>query len=248
MFLYAYKNEFIEKPVRYGTAFDKPSAKTIRKTRVAKGPRMFEPDEIRTLLKHSTINFRAMVLLGINAAMGNTDIGLLPISAVNLDEGWLDYPRAKTAIGRRIPLWSETIKALREALEARPEPNDPKAKTLFFIGPRGENYVGNHKGYRVTAEMNRAAARAGIEGRTFYDLRRSFQTVGQNAHDLIAVQSVMGHAPASGDMSAVYRQRVDDARLKAVVNTVRAWLFDETTGDDSDTDEPPETIPFRLIG
>ena len=37
----------------------------------------------------------------------------------------------------------------------------------------------------------------------------------------------MGHAGASNDMSAVYRQRVDDERLLAVTNHVRKWLFGE---------------------
>jgi hypothetical protein len=35
----------------------------------------------------------------------------------------------------------------------------------------------------------------------------------------------MGHAPGNSDMSAVYRQRVSDARLQAVVAHVHSWLF-----------------------
>jgi hypothetical protein len=36
----------------------------------------------------------------------------------------------------------------------------------------------------------------------------------------------MGHAEASNDMSAVYNEKsVDDARLRAVTDYVRAWLF-----------------------
>jgi hypothetical protein len=41
----------------------------------------------------------------------------------------------------------------------------------------------------------------------------------------VAVDHVMGHAPASSDMSAVYRQRIEDDRLKAVAEHVRRWLF-----------------------
>jgi hypothetical protein len=36
----------------------------------------------------------------------------------------------------------------------------------------------------------------------------------------------MGHAAASSDMAAVYRERVDDDRLKAVTDHVHAWLFE----------------------
>ena len=65
-------------------------------------------------------------------------------------------------------------------------------------------------------------------GLSFYALRHTFQTVAEGAHDLAAVQAIMGHAPASGDMSAQYRERVDDARLLAVTEHVRKWLFSDT--------------------
>ena len=68
-------------------------------------------------------------------------------------------------------------------------------------------------------------------GLTFYSLRHTFQTVGEGAKDLAAVQSIMGHAASGSDMSATYRERVDDERLRAVVDHVRKWLFGvEKTG------------------
>ena len=249
VFRYGYEAELIDKPIRFGPGFKKPSAKTIRKTRVANGPRMFKPEDIRKLLEHATVNMRAMVLLGINAAMGNTDLALLPIKAVDLENHWLDYPRAKTAIPRRIPLWAETVKAIKAALENRGEPKDPEDKALLFIGRRGQSYVGNHKGYRVHQEFARVLKWAGIEGRSFYDLRRTFQTIGEGAHDLVAVQSVMGHAPPSSDMSAIYRQRVDDARLRNVTDHVRTWLFPEAGADADDQQEAGDDRPqLRVVG
>jgi hypothetical protein len=44
---------------------------------------MFTAQEIRKLWEHGTIKRRAMVLLGLNCALGNTDLALLPITAVN---------------------------------------------------------------------------------------------------------------------------------------------------------------------
>jgi hypothetical protein len=35
----------------------------------------------------------------------------------------------------------------------------------------------------------------------------------------------MGHVPAANDMAAVYRQRVNDDRLRRVTEHVRTWLF-----------------------
>src|SRR5262245_36405646 len=46
---------------------------------------------------------RAMVLLGLNAGMSNTDCAALELHHVNLDAGWLDYPRPMTGIPRRTP-------------------------------------------------------------------------------------------------------------------------------------------------
>lgn len=226
LFRYGEESGLFDHRVRFGPGFKKPSAKTIRQTRAANGPKMFTPDQIHSALDHAVPNLRAMVLLGVNAALGNTDLGLLPIRAADLGAGWLDYPRAKTAIDRHIPLWPETVDSIRQALAARPEPKDPEDAALLFIGPRGTSYVGNHRGYRVTAEWRKLAKKAGIEGRTFYDLRRTFQTIAEGARDLVAVQAVMGHAPASGDMSSIYRQRVDDERLLAVTNHVRQWVFE----------------------
>ncbi len=230
VFRFGYENGIMDKPVRFGSMFRKPSAKTIRATRAAKGPQMFTPEEIRKLLEHGTINMRAMVLLGVNCALGNTDLALLPIAAVDLEGGWLDYARAKTAIARRIPLWPETVAAIKAVLDVRRTPKSKEDSALLFVSPHGLSYIGGAKGYRVHGEFLPAARKAAVIGRSFYDLRRTFQTIGEGAHDLVAVQSIMGHAAASGDMSAVYRQRVDDSRLQAVTDHVRGWLFGTVAG------------------
>ncbi len=91
----------------------------------------------------------------------------------------------------------------------------------------------------VKTEMKRAMAKAEVDGRTFYDLRRSFQTISEGSHDLTATQSIMGHAPAAGDMSAVYRQRISDERLKAVTNHVHDWLFGPESSEGSEEEGDP---------
>ena len=55
--------------------------------------------------------------------------------------------------------------------------------------------------------------------------RHTFQTMAEGARDLAAVQSIMGHAPSGSDMSAKYRERVDNERLQAVTKHVRKWLY-----------------------
>lgn len=223
VFLYALKNEILSRPARFGTNFDKPPAKKQRAARREKGERLFTADQIRAALEFATVNMKAMILLGINGALGNTELALLPIDSLDLKNGWLNYARTKTEIDRRIPLWPETVKAIKKVIESRkPKPEDSH---LLFVGRRGENYVAGHKGYRVHQEASRVFKAAKIEGRTFYDLRRTFQTIAEGSRDLPAVQSIMGHAAGSDDMSAIYRQNVDDERLKAVTDHVHRWLF-----------------------
>ncbi len=82
-----------------------------------------------------------MILLGINCGFGNNDCATLPQSAINLKAGWVDYPRPKTAVERRCPLWAETVEALREAMRKRPAPKNSKHKDLFFITKFGRPWA-----------------------------------------------------------------------------------------------------------
>lgn len=248
IFKYAYDAALIDKPVRFGPGFKKPTAKVMRKARVAKGPRMFEPAEVKEILKHATPNIKAMVLLGINGGLGNTDCAELPLEVVDLESGWLDYPRGKTAVNRRIPLWPETVDAMKDAIENRAEPKDPNDAGLLFIGKRGQTYVVGRRGYRIHQELKRVMDKAGVTGRTFYDLRRTFETIGGDSRDQVAVDSIMGHAPKSGDMAAVYRQRVSDERLKAVVDYIRAWLFPPESDERQDDQDGGESPRLRVVG
>jgi integrase len=228
VFRHGYEAGLLDNPVRFGPDFKKPSAKVLRQNRAAAGPRMFEASEIAAILKTAGPNVKAMVLLGIQAGLGNADVAGLTFSALDLKGGWLTYPRPKTGIERRIPLWRETVAAIKAARKTRPEPKDPADKNLVFIGARGESYVAAN-GYRVAQEFTRAVTTAKVTPkRGFYCLRHTFQTIGEGARDLAAVRSVMGHAPLSGDMSATYRERIDDDRLQAVVDHVRGWLFGDT--------------------
>jgi integrase len=220
----------------FGQSFRKPSQKALRVQRAKKGPKMFTAEQLRKILDVATPNMKGMVLLGINAALGNTDVAELPEELIDFAGGWLSYPRGKTGIDRRVPLWPETLAALREVIARRGAPENPQDAKLLFIGKRGENYLGDRRGYRVHQEFIRVLKLAGIEGRSFYDLRRTFETIAEGSRDLSAVQRIMGHSPPETDMSARYRQMVGDERLQDVANHVRAWLFGEPkqgTGTDA---------------
>jgi integrase len=227
VFKYAFDAGLLDRPIRFGPDFRKPIAKVLRLNRAKAGSRMFEREELLALLDKAGPNMKAMILLAANGGLGNADVAGLPVAAVNLKTGWLTYPRPKTGIERKIPLWTETVDAIKASLESRREPKDADVKTLLFVGPRGETYLASN-GYRVAGEFARVLDGAKIKPkRGFYCLRHVFQTIGEGANDLVAVQSIMGHAASGSDMSARYRERIEDARLLAVVNRVRDWLFEE---------------------
>src|SRR5262249_7209714 len=214
----------LDRPMRFGPGFARPSKKTIRLERARKGTRMFEADELRRILGAARGQMKAMILLGINCGYGNSDCGNLPLAALDLERGWIDYPRPKTGIARRCPLWPETIQAIREALAKRPKPKKGENAPLVFITKYGESWAKEDSTNPLSAEMRKLLNALGINGnRNFYALRHTFETIGGEAKDQIAVDHIMGHA--RDDMASVYRERISDARLRAVSDHVRQWVF-----------------------
>jgi integrase len=226
IFRYGLDSERLATPAKFGVEFNKPSAKTLRLVRESKGQQVYTPEQIQSLLKAADAHMKAMVLLACNGGLGNTDIALLTPDSFDLDGGWLDYRREKTGVPRRIPLWPETVAAIRRVIETRRQAKNPAEANLLFIGARGTSYVNHTGGHRVAAEFARLRDDVGIKGRVFYDFRRTFQTVAENlSRDKDTVKAIMGHTFSESDMAARYRQGFYDDRLQDVVNHVRSWLF-----------------------
>jgi len=229
MFKYAFDSDLIDRPVKYGQGFKKPSRATLRKHRQKKGRRMFQADELRKIIDGAGIQLRAMMYLGINCGLGNNDCAMLPMKALDLKGGWLNFGRPKTGIHRRCPLWPETVAALRAALEARPRPKEPAHGDRVFITKYGGTWepkavVDSPVSHETTKLLQKLKLHR--PGLSFYALRHTFQTIGEKSRDKDAVRAIMGHTEAANDMSAVYNEEpVEDNRLRAVTDFVRAWLF-----------------------
>jgi integrase len=250
LFKFAFDAELVASPLRFGPGFKRPSKKTLRLERAKKGPRLFAPQELQALLAVATPNLRAMILLACNGGLGNSDLASMPISAVDVKTGWVDYPRVKTGTQRRFPLWPETATAIREALARRPTPKNEADAGLLFITARGFRFCkaaplpsaidtaeatdgddDDKQTYHscnvnsVTTAFNWLFPAAGIDrkGRSFYVIRHVFETIAGESRDQIAVDHIMGHT--RDDMASIYRERISDERLKAVTDHVHAWLF-----------------------
>jgi integrase len=245
VFKYADDAALIDRVPRYGPGFKKPSRKSLRLARAARGKRMFEAAELRKLLDRAGRPLRVVLLLGINCGLGNTDIGRLPLSGLDLDRGWLDYPRVKTGVPRRCPLWPETVKAIRAHLAKRPKAKNPADDSLAVLTRGGKPWVkvvtsegGAEEGAPpvtvrfddcIAKEVAKLLKELGIArpGLNFYALRHTFETVGGGCRDQVAVNSIMGHVDES--MAAGYCEEVGDDRLKVVTDHVRGWLFPPAT-------------------
>jgi integrase len=210
VFKYAADMDLIDRPVRYGQEFKRPSKKTLRvqeaRQEVQQGHKLFKREEILLLLLTTPAPLEAMILLGINCGLGNADCGRLPLRALDLERGWLDYPRPKTGVKRRCPLWPETVAAIREALARRRQPKDPADADLVFITRTGQAWNTDTTENSISYEVGKFLRRLGINGREglgFYTLRHTFRTVADEAKDQPAADYIMGHEVAH--MSSVYR-------------------------------------------
>jgi len=173
----------------------------------------------------------AMLLQGINGGFGNTDEGALPISALDLDTGYVDCPRPKTAVSRRCPLWPETVIAVKAALASRPKPKDEASKRLVFVTKYGKLWEKEGSDNPVTKETAKLLKNLKLHrpGLGFYALRHTFETIGGESRDQVAVDRIMGRA--RDDVAGEYRERISDERLEAVTDHVRYWLFGDAAAE-----------------
>jgi integrase len=225
MFRWAAESGLIEPP-RFGPDFKRPSRRVLRAARQANGSRMFEAGEVRTILEAAPQPLRTMVLLAVNAGFGNTDCGELPLSALDLDAGWVDFPRPKTAIPRRCPLWPETAAAIRDTIENYRKKTRPETEALVFVTRWGTAWTHDNDSQNLVTKKFRALLkRLGLyrKGRGFYSLRHVFRTIADGARDAPAANLIMGHVDES--MAVHYVERISDERLRRVVEYVRGWLF-----------------------
>lgn len=252
VFKYAWECDLIKQSVKFGPKFKAPSKTDKRKAKAraarTNGKRTFEPTEIRKLIDAASVQLKAMILLGINAGLGNTDCANLPIGAIDIDRGWIDYPRRKTGVERTFPLWPETAEALREAMAKRRTPQDPADEDTLFLTRLGQRWVRfsitevtSYGKKRIASRQDDAIAKAFAKllgkldlkhrGLGFYRLRHTFETVAGGSKDQMAVDHVMGHADPT--MAAEYRHGIEESRLQAVVDHVHSWLYnsDVTRGD-----------------
>lgn len=237
VFNYAFENGLVSVPVKFGRGFDRPNEKSLRHAKNEAPERYIERTDLLSILGVADYQMRAMILLGLNCGFGNTDVASLPLSALDLDSGWVVFPRPKTGVLRRSPLWGETIEALKLVIKSRPKPIQMEDENLCFVTPQGNRWMRSFRSKRnseklttvntVSQNFSATARRAVVKrhGVSFYALRHVFETIGGESRDQVAVDFIMGHAPKSSDMASQYRHGISDSRLINVTDTIHRHMW-----------------------
>lgn len=228
VFKYLEEAEIIPRKVRCGPLFREASERTLRAARNMKPKAMFTGEQIRLMAAVGKSYLPAAIWLGINCAFGNTDVASVPLSAVDLQSAWINFPRPKTHTQRRCPLWPETVAAIQAWLVLRKKIR--KESDLIFLTSHGEPICSFKDGSirdAVGDAFRKLRKDVGIttEGVNFYALRKTFLTVAEETKDFPAVRVITGHAMQSNDVPGLYRQQVSDQRLLDVSNFVRHYVL-----------------------
>jgi integrase len=215
-FNFAFKNDMIDRPVRMGLSFQKPSKISVKKEKQTKSVKVFNVDELATIYKAANPQMRCFILLAMNGGLGPSDLGQL--EAKHIQAGWVRFPRPKTQVDREFPLWAETLKAIESARQTQYD------SQLVFVTKYGQSWYKDAADSPITKEFVKLLKECGLheKQRGFYALRHTFRTVADGCRDQVAINHVMGHSDSS--MGANYREWIEPERLQAVVDHVHTWL------------------------
>lgn len=217
VFKFAFDNDLIDRPVRFGTEFVGPSQAEKRKHRAQKPKKLFTAAEIRQLVEKANPLMKAAILLGINSGILASD--LASMERRHIDGDWVIFARPKTGIDRMFWLWPETKAAIEAA--ARPE-------GLLFLRRGGKPVVSEREGGQRTDVIGQGfwmlKKRIGLEGtnRGFEALRHTYRTIADEVGDQPGVMLTMGHS--DGTINAIYREQIENSRLETISRHVRKWL------------------------
>ncbi len=225
MYNWALDNEVID---------NAPRLKAVKKVTSPKQEKpTFTVSQIHKILHNASPQMKAMIWLGLNCGFGCTDCGELKWKNIDLQNGRVDFPRGKTGIGRNLPLWSETVRALNEI---------PVSGELVFYTRKGNPWVRTVKGVgkgekekykktnNVSKEFSKLMKRTGLKmekGVGFYTLRRTAATLTARSGDPFAVQRLLGHADLK--MATTYVQDVSEQTDRAINNTRKLIIQDDSS-------------------
>ena len=205
-----------------------PNIDSVSKVKVKQQERpTFSREQIDKLISAADVQMSAMIWLALNCGFGCTDCAELKWTNLDFKNKRVNLARGKTGISRDLPLWPETVNALKEV---------PKIGDLVFYTAKGNAWVRTIEGTdkhgnvkysndnAVTKKFAKLMKKVGIQlpkGAGFYTLRRTAATLTAASGDPFAVQSLLGHADLK--MATTYVQDVSKQTDRAI-NNARSFI------------------------
>jgi len=224
MFHWAKKNDVVQ---------NIPNIDAVSKVKAMQKERIiFNVKQIEKLIEYANIQMRAMIWLGLNCGFGCTDCAELKWGDLNLKNKRVRLPRKKTGIGRNLPLWPETVRAIKKVLK--------KGELVFYTSKsnswvrtiRSVDKSGNVKYTKDNAlskKFSKLLKKTGIKtekGAGFYTLRRTAATLAAKSGDPFAVQRLLGHADLK--MATTYVQDVSEQTDRVINNSRKLIIQDDS--------------------
>lgn len=160
---------------------------------------IFTSEQIKKLLFVANPKMRAMIWLGLNCGFGCTDCARLKWKDLDLESSRVRLARNKTGVPRNLPLWPETIQALKKVprsgqLVLYTAEGHPWVRTLLKIKKdKGRRYTSVNAVTSMFARLLKKARINAPKGTGFYTFRRTAATLAARSGDPFAVQRLLGH-------------------------------------------------------
>jgi integrase len=173
---------WIERVPKLGAGFKRTPKSKLR---AGKRDRLLKPDDVNALLGVAGPNLFGMILLGLNGGFGAKDCAALHWRDVDLDGAVLTFPRTKNNIPRTVPLWPETVDALRVLRRKRPH------DAIVFRTKRGLPWKGTAVAHAVR-RLCRACELPLTKGVNLGACRHTFATYANEVRDTDARRHILG--------------------------------------------------------
>ena len=154
------------------------------------------------------------------------------VNQSNLEAGRLNFPRTKTSVARYLPLWKETVDALKVLPKTNERLFNTKQghKVVRFVERRGtkgtSKIVKCDNVSREFAELTKRTGTRKEKGSGFYTLRRTAATLAARSGDPFAVQRLLGHADLK--MATTYVQDVSEQTDRVIHNSRKFIVQDDS--------------------
>ncbi|MFC1652866.1 tyrosine-type recombinase/integrase [Planctomycetota bacterium] len=224
VFHWARKNDILDKM---------PNIDAVSKVKTAHKERsVFTSAQIGKLLNAADVKMKAMIWLGLNSGFGCTDCAELKWKDLDFENKRIKLARKKTGVARNLPLWPETV----DALKAIPRVGDlvfytsrgnPWVRTIESLDKSGVvKYVIDNAISKKFAKLLKKANITAEKGTGFYTLRRTAATLTAASGDPFAVQRLLGHADLK--MASIYVQDVSEQTDRAINNARNLIIQDDS--------------------